>query len=163
MKTTMFAVFSALAATAAASPGAFAGPGGAAGHAHDAAAHWEAPPQAAARKNPVAADAASRARGKKLYAANCASCHGAQGRGDGPAGAALKPKPTDLVAMAGGHTDGDYAWKIATGRGAMPAWKGTLTESQIWDLVNFVQGLGGPGKRSAPAPHHPMPMRGHAH
>lgn len=113
-----------------------------------AAGHWMAPEDAAKRKNPVATSAASVARGQKLYAANCASCHGAQGRGDGPAGAALKPKPTDLAAMAGGHTDGDYAWKIAHGRGPMPAWKGVLTENQIWDAVNYIQGLAKPG-----APH----------
>jgi len=45
--------------------------------------------------------------------------------------------------MAGHHPDGDYAWKIANGRGAMPAWSGSLTENQIWDLVNFIQSLGG--------------------
>lgn len=44
--------------------------------------------------------------------------------------------------MARQHPDSDFAWKIATGRGAMPAWKGILTENQIWDLVNFVQTLG---------------------
>ncbi len=125
--------------------------------------HWMAPEDAVKRENPVAASAESRVRGKQLYAANCASCHGAAGRGDGPVGAALKPKPANLAAMAGQHPDGDFAWKIANGRGTMPAWKGTLTENQIWDLVNFVQGLGGPGKRSTPAPHHPMPMPGHAH
>lgn len=32
-------------------------------------------------------------RGKVLYAAQCASCHGAQGHGDGPLAASLKPPP----------------------------------------------------------------------
>lgn len=35
--------------------------------------------------------------GKKLYAQNCAMCHGDQGLGDGPAGAGLNPKPRNLV------------------------------------------------------------------
>ncbi len=116
-----------------------------AGHAHNKpaadAAHWMAPEKEANRKNPVAASAASIARGKKLFQANCASCHGAGGKGDGPAGAALNPKPADLAAMAGQHPDGDFAWKIEHGRGAMPAWKATLSEAQIWDTVNFIQGL----------------------
>jgi mono/diheme cytochrome c family protein len=106
-----------------------------------AATHWMAPEDAAKRKNPVAASAASIARGKKLFQANCASCHGAGGKGDGPAGAALSPKPADLTAMAGSHPDGDFAWKIEHGRGAMPAWKATLSEAQIWDTVNFIQSL----------------------
>lgn len=115
------------------------------------AGHWMAPEDAAKRKNPVAADAASIARGKKLFQANCASCHGARGKGDGPAGRALKPKPADLAAMAGRHPDGDFAWKIANGRGPMPAWKGTLSEAQIWDTVNFVQSLAAGNGRSKKA------------
>ena len=103
--------------------------------------HWMAPPAAAQRKNPVRADKASIARGKKIFAANCASCHGANGKGDGPAGKTLKPKPSDLAAMAPQHPPGDLAWKIENGRGAMPAWKGTLQPNQIWDVVNFLQAL----------------------
>ena len=43
--------------------------------------------------------------------------------------------------MAGHHPDGDLAWKIANGRGAMPAWKGTLTQTQIWALVTYIRSL----------------------
>ncbi len=110
-------------------------------HSDATATHWMAPEDAAQRKNPVATSAASLARGKKLFQVNCASCHGALGKGDGPAGAALDPKPADLTAMAGRHPDGDFAWKIEHGRGAMPAWKATLNEAQIWDTVNFIQSL----------------------
>jgi mono/diheme cytochrome c family protein len=35
--------------------------------------------------------------GKKLFAQNCAMCHGPAGLGDGPAGQALNPKPRNLV------------------------------------------------------------------
>ena len=108
--------------------------------------HWMAPEDAAKRPNPVTADRASRQRGRKLFAANCASCHGASARGDGPAGAALNPRPADLTVMAGQHPDGDFAWKIANGRGPMPAWNGQLSEKNIWDLVNFIQSLAGPKK-----------------
>lgn len=37
------------------------------------------------------------AYGKKLFATNCAMCHGNEGKGDGPAGAGLNPKPRNLV------------------------------------------------------------------
>jgi mono/diheme cytochrome c family protein len=43
--------------------------------------------------------------------------------------------------MAGLHTDGDLAWKITNGRGAMPAWKDMLGKNQVWDLVNYIQSL----------------------
>jgi mono/diheme cytochrome c family protein len=104
--------------------------------------HWMAPAEAAKRTNAVPADRASIERGGKLYQTHCVVCHGPTGLGDGPAGAALKPKPTNLVEMAGQHPAGDLAWKIENGRGAMPAWKGILSESQIWDLVNYIKSLG---------------------
>ena len=103
--------------------------------------HWMAPADAAAKKNPIPADADSIMRGKALFQTNCAVCHGACGQGDGPAGAALNPKPANLREMAGEHSDGDFAWKIANGRGPMPAWKGVLQENQIWYLVNFIRSL----------------------
>ena len=36
-------------------------------------------------------------QGKKLYAQNCESCHGTKGDGKGPAGAVLKPPPSDFA------------------------------------------------------------------
>lgn len=113
---------------------------------HHGGGHWASPKEAAAKPNPIKSNAASIGRGKKSYYQFCSSCHGAKAMGDGPAGAALNPKPTNLKAMSGGHPDGDFAWKIANGRGAMPAWKGLLKENQIWDLVNFIQNLNPNGK-----------------
>jgi len=115
--------------------------GGHGGDHHGVAAHWMSPKGEAEKPNPIKADVASIERGKQSYAMLCSACHGATAMGDGAAGAALNPKPTNLKAMSGGHPDGDFAWKIANGRGAMPAWKSVLKEGQIWDLVNFVQDL----------------------
>ena len=105
--------------------------------AHD----WNAPKEAASRQNPVPKDAAAVERGQQLFGQFCAGCHGKGGQGDGPAAAALKPKPTNLAERAGHHPDGDFAWKIAHGRGTMPGFKDQLSENQIWDLVHFIQGL----------------------
>ncbi len=117
------------------------------GHGHDsshAEAHWASPKDAAARKNPVLSDQSSINRGKELYMANCTDCHGASAKGDGLLAASLTPKPTNLTIMAGNHTDGDFEWKIANGKGAMPGWKSSLSETQRWDLVNYIQGLENP-------------------
>ena len=106
--------------------------------------HWSAPAAAAKRRNPVPATAASLDQGRQLFKQNCIACHGAEGRGDGPAAASLKPHPADLAMMAGHHPDGDLAWKIANGRGAMPAWNKTLSEDQIWMLVSYIKTLSAP-------------------
>lgn len=116
------------------------------GHGHEqdsnkASAHWMSPDEELARVNPVKRDDDSISRGTTLYNKYCASCHGSDARGNGPAGSALNPKPADLRQMSGGHPDGDFSWKIANGRGTMPAWKNILSENQIWDLVNYIQSL----------------------
>jgi mono/diheme cytochrome c family protein len=46
------------------------------------------------------------AKGKALYAQTCATCHGVDGKGDGPGGAGLNPKPRKFTEQA--------AWKNGT-------------------------------------------------
>lgn len=41
--------------------------------------------------------------GRELYVAYCASCHGLEGRGDGPAAEAMRMRPADLTALAEKH------------------------------------------------------------
>lgn len=95
-------------------------------------------------RNPTPGDAQSVVRGRPVYQQNCASCHGAAGRGDGPNAAGLNPPPADL---AGGHilshTDEDlYNWATNGIDGtAMPAFKDRLTADQRWDVVNFIRSL----------------------
>lgn len=123
---------------------------------HGVATHWMSPKGEAEKPNPVESDIASIERGKKSYVTLCAACHGATAMGDGVAGAALNPKPTNLKAMSGGHPDGDFAWKIANGRGAMPAWKSALKADQIWDLVNYIQDLKNEGSAMKEMDHSAM-------
>lgn len=47
------------------------------------------------------ADQATLDKGKQIYTTVCSSCHGPEGKGDGPAGAALNPKPRNFHAVDG--------------------------------------------------------------
>jgi mono/diheme cytochrome c family protein len=106
---------------------------------------WKAPADAKNTKNPLAAkktDKAALGAAKKVAETNCATCHGPEGKGNGPAAAALPPpKPADWTsAKVASETDGEIFWKISNGRGAMPPWK-HLPENQRWELVNYIRSL----------------------
>jgi mono/diheme cytochrome c family protein len=155
-KTFLAAIALSLIATLSLPSWSFGGRGGSSDDSHESGGHhthWQAPAAEANRANPVIFDKASVEQGKKLYRTHCASCHGEQGRGDGPAGAGLKPRPTDLTHLSGHHRDGDLAWKIATGKGAMPGWKSALTETQIWHVVNYLKSIGSHGSRGGRGHH----------
>jgi len=111
------------------------------GKVNEHAKHWMAPEKEANKINPVKRTPESILRGRQLFVRTCANCHGMDAMGDGPAAASLTKKPANLRAMSGRHPDGDFAWKIANGRGAMPPWKTILGKNQIWDLVNYIQSL----------------------
>src|SRR5579884_3969774 len=85
--------------------------------------------------------AASIAAGAAVYAANCALCHGVDGRGDGPAAAGLPIRPADLTAPhLFAHSPGDLFWWVSHGRGGvMPGFARVLTPSRRWDVINFVR------------------------
>jgi cytochrome c oxidase cbb3-type subunit 3 len=93
--------------------------------------------------------AADPEEGKKVYMQFCASCHGQSGKGDGPAAAALNPKPRD-------HTDRQYMsslsdeqlFKVIKEGGAsvgksplMPPWGPSIKDEQIKDVIAYVRTL----------------------
>jgi mono/diheme cytochrome c family protein len=96
----------------------------------------------------VTASRVSADDGKAIYEKNCVACHGASGKGDGPAGKMLKPPPGDLATALKGKSDADIAKVIkeggkAVGKSAtMPAYGTKLTDDQIKGLVDYVKGLG---------------------
>ena len=92
---------------------------------------------------PIPRSAESIARGRQLFAKNCAVCHGAEGRGDGAAAPALPQRPEDLSRIAPPpiFPDGVVAYRIINGVKMMPAFKSTLSENEIWDLLNFIRSL----------------------
>jgi mono/diheme cytochrome c family protein len=103
---------------------------------------WKAPADQKNVKNPLAGNKGAVAEGKKLAETNCVSCHGPEGKGNGPAAAALPPpKPADWTSSkVASETDGEIFWKISNGRGAMPPWK-HLPDNQRWQLVTYIRSL----------------------
>lgn len=86
---------------------------------------------------------------EELWQEFCLSCHGAQGRGDGPAAISLEGKPADLAdcdAMAA-RSDEQLAKVIAKGGDAnelsdeMAAYGDRLDEEDIKALIGFIRGF----------------------
>ena len=84
--------------------------------------------------------------GAQVYAQRCALCHGAGGHGDGPAAASLNPKPRNHTdgSYMNARTDADLLNVINNGKGAMPAWKGVLSEEEITAVLKHVRSLANP-------------------
>ncbi|MBA4219444.1 MAG: cytochrome-c oxidase, cbb3-type subunit III [Methylobacterium sp.] len=78
--------------------------------------------------------------GRKVYADNCAACHGAAGKGNQELGA---PNLTDAISLYGMDM-ASLTETIANSRnGVMPGWAGRLDETTIKALTVYVHSLGG--------------------
>jgi mono/diheme cytochrome c family protein len=110
--------------------------------------HAAVPAEYAGLTNPIPANEASIERGAEIYAAQCASCHGDGGMGDGPAAAALDPAPAAIAHTSQMLGDDYQFWRISEGgamepfNSAMITWKSILDEDARWDVINYVQALG---------------------
>ncbi|MFL5759597.1 MAG: FixH family protein [Thermomicrobiales bacterium] len=105
----------------------------------------DASAQAQAQTSLSTADQAAITRGKAIYDMNCASCHGATGRGDGPGAAGLNPAPVDFTSpLHKAHQQQDLLFWVKEGIGgsAMPAFGDQLTDEQISDVLAYVRELG---------------------
>jgi len=84
-------------------------------------------------------------KGKPIYSAQCVTCHGKTGDGNGPVGKALNPRPTDFkkgdlapderlfkAIRKGGKSVG-----LSKDMDAYPA----LTDQQIWDVIAYIKTL----------------------
>jgi cbb3-type cytochrome c oxidase subunit III len=93
-------------------------------------------------KSPVANTKQSIARGRVIFMQNCTSCHGE----DGKAAGSLIADATDLTSpdlYKSGSSEGEIFRSVRDGAGdQMPSFKSQLdSETDIWNLVNFIRNL----------------------
>ena len=109
------------------------------------ATRWTVPAGGADEKNPLPANEATMAAGKKLFAAKCQRCHGAAGKGDGPDADPKYAATQDLTSAARAlrNSDGTVFYKIWNGRSnpKMPVFSEELTKEQAWAIVHYAQSL----------------------
>lgn len=95
----------------------------------------------------VPAPYTSAASGPEMYANYCASCHGKDAKGNGPAASALKVPPTDLTTLAkrnGGKFPEDHVAAVLSGKTMMPAHGSS--EMPIWGKVFWTLSEGHKGE-----------------
>src|SRR5688572_28832689 len=99
------------------------------------------PAEYAGLTNPLSEEAV--AEGAEVSRTNCETCHGSQGHGDGLAAQALNPPPRNLAELQTMAGDDFLFWRIREGKPgtSMVAWKGILTDEQIWQTVSFIRTL----------------------
>ena len=92
---------------------------------------------------PAVAHAGDAEKGKILYSSRCAFCHGASGKGDGVAAAALKPPATNFTSAEFWKSATPQTLKAAIENGtpgtAMVAFKASLNAEQVDDLLAYLQ------------------------
>lgn len=95
-------------------------------------------------RNPFAPTPASLQAGEGAYVQNCQTCHGTEGRGDGPAAPGLTPPPADLVIHVPLHRERDLFRFIHDGipGTAMAPLGSRMTDEEIWHVVNYIRTLG---------------------
>ena len=91
-------------------------------------------------RNPVTPSKESLARGKTLFAINCAMCHGLTPTKPGPVGQKLSPAAPGLGQdLMQSLNDAVIFKAITLGFGRMPPFRDKLAPLERWDLVNFLR------------------------
>lgn len=89
----------------------------------------------------------ARDRGRKLFMAHCAICHGEGGAGDGPRSAGMIPAPANLTKPPWAEDSSAStiyrSIRYGVAGTAMPSWT-ILSTEQTWDLVAYIHSLGTP-------------------
>jgi mono/diheme cytochrome c family protein len=91
----------------------------------------------------AAAPALAADDGRAVYEIRCAPCHGSAGTGDGPAAAAIEPKPRNFrdPSFWRGRTRTSLKMTVEQGRPGtmMSPFKGVLSDAEIDEVVRYVE------------------------
>jgi mono/diheme cytochrome c family protein len=104
---------------------------------------WDAPPEAKKLKNEVSFREEKIDGIAMIYREKCVSCHGENGKSNVPASTTLVIEPADLTKAKAldKMKDGELFWKISKGRPPMPGFEAVLSETDRWQMVNYVRYL----------------------
>jgi mono/diheme cytochrome c family protein len=104
---------------------------------------WLVPENARNVKNPIKPSVEGLKAAAQLYHQNCELCHSESGSSSSSAAQNLPQRPAVLndTKIMKKVTDGELFWKITEGRPPMPSYEHQLTETQRWQLVNYIREL----------------------
>jgi mono/diheme cytochrome c family protein len=105
---------------------------------------WDIPAKYQKMKNTTKADDASLLKiGKMMWAKHCKSCHGSEGKGEGPKAKMLKTSIVDFTAKDfKSNADGSLYFKSFVGRDEMPNFEKKITsEEDRWAIINYIKTL----------------------
>ena len=106
-------------------------------------AGWTVPPTAKDEKSPLKPSPDNAKRGRAVFTANCQKCHGPEAKGDGPDSDPRSPAAdlTDEFRYEL-NPEGVLYHKVLDGHPPqMPAFKSTLSQTQIWQVVEYVKSI----------------------
>ncbi|MBI1822971.1 MAG: cytochrome c [Nitrospirae bacterium] len=97
-------------------------------------------------KNPFPASSEIVSKGSEIYhgKGGCFACHGREGKGDGPAGSALNPRPRNFAnpRFHEIRTDGELFWVIqngSPGTGMFSYSPSYITEEETWMVIRYIR------------------------
>lgn len=103
------------------------------------------PDQYQGAASPIDGSRKAIAAGSRLYTMHCSGCHGRKGRGNGDAGATLRPSPAlkTYISRRPWAADEYLLWSVAEGGtpfgSSMPAFSRQLTRQQIWQIIAYMR------------------------
>ncbi len=92
------------------------------------------------------------AKGKTVFMSNCTTCHGPEGKGNGPASVAFNPKPRNFTAetFKQGSAPSQILFTISHGLGSMPSFASMPLEDRM-AVIHYIYSLTPNKAKESPA------------